>query len=196
MATVLSFGLLSAPIASADAYTYINTFQCKANHSAIANKKPAPYVGKLRLPAGQGNLQNGNTINLKIESQYVDDIKAGALLWSSASNGVIKVNFVDYVGPDVIVVRDEAMADFGRTYQYPTRIGIGTQYFGQMDSRNRQFVVSHEIGHAMGLAHSCVGDLMKARDTWGKYSYVPTKSDVAGVIQGRVSNEDFLRAIS
>ncbi|MDU0478628.1 hypothetical protein QVA66_05175 [Staphylococcus chromogenes] len=196
MIAALGIAVIAAPAASADQWTYISTAQCNANHTAIANKKPAPYADKLRLPAGQGALQNGNTMNVKIESAYAADIKAAAESWMAASNGVIRINFVDQAGPGVVVIRDAVMGDFARTYQNPTSITIGSTYFPQMDAVNRKFVIAHEMGHAMGLAYSCVGDIMKARDTWGKFSMMPTKSDVAGVIQGRVSTADFTKAIS
>ncbi|QAA24016.1 cell surface protein [Sporolactobacillus terrae] len=92
-------------------------------------------------------------------SKYISYFKKGVSTWNKYKSGVIR--------PDSIwVIQDVYISDYSEksnTCAYTS--ANGTLHFnkyvmGDLSSKGKQNVATHELGHALGLAHNGSNDIM------------------------------------
>lgn len=184
----VGLGLAAPAQAATDRFTYISNAQCKQAHAAISAGKELPDPSLLRHQDGSSSLK-GDTLHIYANSAFNDEVHRAADAWSQASGGKIKFQFHDQPGPGIVSIV-QAENSIGATAV--TR-GQGTENPTILLSMQKQltdpssalYVIAHEMGHTLGLAHGCAGDLMKAGTTPGAITIKPTATDVAAVMQGK-----------
>ncbi len=184
LAAVLAVTMAVPGVAHADRWTKIRPAQCKAAFAAAQAGRAIPDPGVLRI---RNNAMVGDTlkvyVNTKRFSAAVDEaIRA----WSEASGGAIKIVKVKAPTARAVEIREQSSGHFGEMIWSPRpHLIVDPGKFQRMSLQNQTFIMAHELGHAMGLAHGCSGTLMRASGSAGYSSLTPTAVDVAAVRQGR-----------
>lgn len=183
-------GFMAPAANAADRWTHITPAQCRVAHAAVATTGHLPNPTLLRLDGEVTSLQ-GDTLHIYTKTPIDKEVHEAADAWVKASHGKIKFVFHDAPGKGIVSILHNGTQgiDVGDS------VNIGKDNpaiylhpnIKYSDHTNRVFIVAHEIGHHLGLAHGCAGDIMKAGVTSGAPSTIPTDTDVAAVIQGRAA---------
>jgi hypothetical protein len=113
---------------------------------------------------------SGKHLDWDGSTTYQTQFNAAVTTWNNYKSGVIR--------PDSLsVVQDVAISDYsevssvaGVTSSAGT-IKFNTYVMGGLTTTQRQNVCTHELGHALGLAHNLSGDVM--------YAYVSTVTSLS-----------------
>ena len=93
-------------------------------------------------------------------STYMNYVAAGASTWNGYKSGVIRRDSALTV-KDVDIVDVNANNGWsGMTYQSPQKIELNKYYLSGASNAKRTNVATHELGHALGLAHSTTNSIM------------------------------------
>ncbi|KQB87336.1 hypothetical protein [Corynebacterium lowii] len=193
LASVSMAVTVPAAQAGSDLFTHITSAQCTEAHNAIAAGEPLPDPSLFRFRDRPSSME-GDTLHVYVsdraEALYGKEIRQATQAWTDASDGKIKFEYHDELSDGVVDIRVQdnnqgAVATAG---------GQGTErpYLRlrpTIGAESRVFTIAHELGHQMGLAHSCAGDIMKSGATRGPVTLLPTATDVAAVMQGNPAFE-------
>lgn len=185
IAAVLAVSAVAPGVAHADRWTKINSAQCKAAVAAAEAGKEIPNPEILRIG---NNAMVGDTLKIYVNTkQFSAAVDEAIRAWSEASDGAIKIVKVDGPEEGAVEILEQASGNFGVMIWTPKpHLILDSAKVKRMNLENQAFIIAHELGHAMGLAHGCSGTLM--RDTGsgaGASLMTPTAVDVAAVRQGR-----------
>lgn len=108
---------------------------------------------------------DGGEIRWGGSTRYLTQWNAGISTW----NALGRIN----IAPDTIWtyedlrVSDISMPDSGWSGRYRNSVGTDTLqlnifYMNRVTSARKQNIITHELGHALGLAHSISGNIMYA----------------------------------
>ena len=115
-------------------------------------------------------VDSGKHMDWDGSSQYQSSFNAGVNTWNNYKSGVIRKDSIS-------VVQDVAISDY---YEKSTTAGVtssnGTIKFNKynmdsLSSAQKQNVATHELGHALRLAHNQSTDVM--------YAYVTSKTTLS-----------------
>lgn len=177
--TVVCAPLGGGTVAVADQWTKINKKQCDEAHAAVEAGLPLPDPS---LFAQDGTSLNGNVLELYVTTRFKDDLKVAIENWEKVLDGKVEIRLVDQPTKHSVTVKD-ATYDIGvagyNRFQ-PREIVLNNRL---TPGKNVQYILAHEMGHAMGLGHTCDGDIMLHGGSGKTPSLVPTKTDGAAVIQ-------------
>ena len=108
-----------------------------------------------------------NTMELYSQSAYNDAIKKGAQMWEQATGGKLKFKMVSAPTPRSVTIVDEHWRE-GSALGYGGRDSKRIRLMiDRTPAASQPMVVAHEIGHVIGLEHTCRGDLMGAGSVMG-----------------------------
>ncbi len=93
-------------------------------------------------------------------STYMNYVVAGASTWNGYKSGVIRQDSALTI-KDVDIVDVNANNGWsGMTYQSTKKIELNKYYLSGASNAKRTNVATHELGHALGLAHSTSNSIM------------------------------------
>lgn len=184
VAAVLAVSAVAPGVAHADRWTKITPAQCKA---AVAAAEAGQEIASPDLLRIDNNAMVGDTLEVYVKAKRFEPAVDGAIrAWSEASDGAIKIVKVDKPTAHSVEIREQDSGNFGEMIWKPKpHLIVDPGKFAKMNLQNQVYVMSHELGHAMGLAHGCSGTVMLAAGGTGVSSLIPTALDVAAVRQGR-----------
>lgn len=94
----------------------------------------------------------------------MNHIDTGASIWNNYKSGVIRKDTV-FIIEDVFVTDiDIANGNTGTTYSNG-KIEMNKYYLEDSSTNERTNTATHELGHALGLAHSTPNDIMAPSQT-------------------------------
>lgn len=92
-------------------------------------------------------------------SQYISDFELGTQIWNNYKPDVIRKATGDMSIELTVSDFSEVSAAVGITSSRGT-IKLNSYYMDRYSSIERQNVCAHELGHALGLDHNLVGNIM------------------------------------
>lgn len=104
-------------------------------------------------------VDSGKHMDWSGSSEYLSYFKKGVNTWNAYIPGVIREHTkntkLDVSVSDINVMNGAA----GVTYS-DGRLHLNKMYLNSYDSKEKQNTCTHELGHALGLAHNQKGDIM------------------------------------
>ena len=182
-AYAIALGVVAAP---AEAAVDPLGSECKAATAAAKLGQPIPNIGNFVF-GPKYNAIDGNLVRVYAPEKYKPYITQATDQWASATGGLIRFEYVNQPGYKVVTVREADLGGYS--------IGRVQGTVGNMELllnpdilRNGYIesvvmTITHELGHAMGMAHSCDGALMKDGSNRGKIATTLQPLDVQVLIQ-------------
>ena len=182
-ATAVTLGLAAAP---AEAAVDPLGGECKAATAAAKLGQPIPNIGNFVF-GPQYNAIDGNLVRIYAPEKYKPFITQATDQWSRATGGLIRFEYVNQPGYKVVTVREANLGGYvvgrvqGTVDNMELLLTPDILRNGYIESL--VMTITHELGHAMGLAHSCDGALMKDGSNRGKVATTLQPLDVQVLIQ-------------
>lgn len=182
-ASAIALGVVAAP---AEAAVDPLGSECKAATAAAKLGQPIPNIGNFVF-GPKYNAIDGNLVRIYAPDNYKPYITQATDQWSSATGGLIRFEYVNEPGYKVITVREANLGGYvvgrvqGTVENMELLLNPDILRNGYIDSL--VMAITHELGHAMGLAHSCDGALMKDGSNRGKIATTLQPLDVQVLIQ-------------
>lgn len=101
----------------------------------------------------------GKHLDYDGNSSYMSYVKKGASKWNSYKSGVIRADSWKVLEDVYVSDINKANGATGVTYS-TGKIELNKYYLKNSSSNEIQNTVTHELGHALGLAHSTSGNIM------------------------------------
>ena len=182
-AAAVAAGTLAAP---AQAAVDPIGAECRAATAAANMGQPIPNIGKYLLSSNE-NAIDGNLLRIYAPEKYKPYITEATNQWANATDGLMRFEFVDQPGYKVVTVREANLGGYvvgrvqGNVNNMELLLNPDILRNGYYESL--VMTIAHELGHAMGLAHSCDGALMKDGTNRGKVAKTPQPLDAQVLIQ-------------
>lgn len=193
LAAALGASLLIVNAPSAHAYSgEIDPLdaQCRTD-TALANQgKELPDVERYFFGSNQSNI-HGNTLKVYNTTAYGEHLKEAMDAWIKATGGLLRVEYVDHRDPEAVTLELGSLPGITAGRQQGTpgnnpRVTLNESLYANpanVHHASMVMTIAHEMGHAMGLAHSCSGALMKNGTNRGELALLPQKLDVQILLQ-------------
>lgn len=182
-ASAITLGVVAAP---AEAAVDPIGRECKAATAAAKLGQPIPNIGNFVFGPNE-NVIDGNLVRIYAPDKYKPYITKATDQWTSATGGLIRFEYVNQPGYKVVTVREANLGGYvvgrvqGTVDNMQLLLNPDILRNGYTDSL--VMTITHELGHAMGLAHSCDGALMKDGSNRGKVATTLQPLDVQVLIQ-------------
>ena len=182
-ASAITLGVVAAP---AEAAVDPIGRECKAATAAAKLGQPIPNIGNFVFGPNE-NVIDGNLVRIYAPDKYKPYITKATDQWTSATGGLIRFEYVNQPGYKVVTVREANLGGYvvgrvqGTVDNMQLLLNPDILRNGYIDSL--VMTITHELGHAMGLAHSCDGALMKDGSNRGKVATTLQPLDVQVLIQ-------------
>lgn len=182
-AAAVAAGTLAAP---AQAAVDPIGAECRAATAAANMGQPIPNIGKYLLSSSENAVDNG-VLRIYAPAKYKPYITQATDQWVSATGGLMRFEYVDQPGYKVVTVREANLGGYvvgrvqGNVNNMELLLNPDILRNGYYESL--VMTIAHELGHAMGLAHSCDGALMKDGTNRGKVAKTPQPLDAQVLIQ-------------
>lgn len=160
--------------------------ECRTATAAANMGQPIPNIGKYLLSSNENAIDNG-VLRIYAPEKYKPYITQATNQWANATGGLMRFEYVDQPGYKVVTVREANLGGYvvgrvqGTVNNMELLLNPDILRNGYIESL--VMTITHELGHAMGLAHSCDGALMKDGTNRGKVAKTPQPLDVQVLIQ-------------
>lgn len=160
--------------------------ECRAATAAANMGQPIPSIGNYLLSGNENAIDNG-VLRIFAPTKYKPYITQATDQWVSATGGLMRFEYVDQPGYKVVTVREANLGGYvvgrvqGNVNNMELLLNPDILRSGYYESL--VMTIAHELGHAMGLAHSCDGALMKDGTNRGKVAKTPQPLDTQVLIQ-------------
>lgn len=160
--------------------------ECRAATAAANMGQPIPNIGNYLLSGNENAIDNG-VLRIFAPTKYKPYITQATDQWVSATGGLMRFEYVDQPGYKVVTVREANLGGYvvgrvqGNVNNMELLLNPDILRSGYYESL--VMTIAHELGHAMGLAHSCDGALMKDGTNRGKVAKTPQPLDTQVLIQ-------------
>ena len=182
-AVAVAVGTLAAP---AQAAVDPLGRECRAATAAANMGQPIPNIGKYLLSSNENAIGNG-VLRIYAPEKYKPYITEATDQWVSATGGLMRFEYVDQPGYKVVTVREANLGGYvvGRVQGTMNNMELllNPDILRNGYYESLVMTIAHELGHAMGLAHSCDGALMKDGSNRGKVAKTPQPLDAQVLIQ-------------
>ena len=182
-AVAVAAGMLAAP---AQAAVDPIGAECRAATAAANMGQPIPNIANFLLSSSENAVDNG-VLRIYAPEKYKPYITEATDQWANATGGLMRFEYVDQPGYKVVAVREANLGSYvvgrvqGNVNNMELLLNPDILRNGYYESL--VMTIAHELGHAMGLAHSCDGALMKDGSNRGKVAKIPQPLDAQVLIQ-------------
>ncbi|KXB79231.1 hypothetical protein HMPREF1862_01847 [Varibaculum cambriense] len=157
--------------------------ECRVMHNQVAKGQPITNIDTYLIGATSAD---SYTLSLYLgNTKFRPAIEAATKMWTERSGGKIKFKFVDSMANRPVRVIDTPYSEgkaIGTAYAAQRLLYLRLDRSGWLTQVS---TVAHEIGHLLGLDHTCKGDLMAAGMAGVKDFKNPIgDADVALALQG------------
>ena len=157
--------------------------ECRVMHNQVAKGQPITNIDTFLIGATSAD---SYTLSLYLgNTKFRPAIEAATKMWTERSGGKIKFKFVDSMANRPVRVIDTPYSEgkaIGTAYAAQRLLYLRLDRSGWLTQVS---TVAHEIGHLLGLDHTCKGDLMSAGMAGVKDFKNPIgDADVALALQG------------
>ena len=134
--------------------------ECRVMHNQVAKGQPITNIDTFLIGATSAD---SYTLSLYLgNTKFRPAIEAATKMWTERSGGKIKFKFVDSMANRPVRVIDTPYSEgkaIGTAYAAQRLLYLRLDRSGWLTQVS---TVAHEIGHLLGLDHTCKGDLMAA----------------------------------
>ena len=134
--------------------------ECRVMHNQVAKGQPITNIDTFLIGATSAD---SYTLSLYLgDTKFRPAIDAATKMWTERSGGKIKFKYVDSMANRPVRVIDSPYSEgkaIGTAYAAQRLLYLRLDRSGWLTQVS---TVAHEIGHLLGLDHTCKGDLMAA----------------------------------
>lgn len=157
--------------------------ECRVMHNQVAKGQPITNLDTFLIGATSAD---SYTLSLYLgNTKFRPAIDAATKMWTERSGGKIKFKYVDSMADRPVRVIDSPYAEgkaLGTAYAAQRLLYLRLDRSGWLTQVS---TVAHELGHLLGVDHTCKGDLMAAGMAGVKDFNNPiSDADVALALQG------------
>lgn len=157
--------------------------ECRVMHNQVAKGQPITNIDTFLIGATSAD---SYTLSLYLgDTKFRPAIEAATKMWTERSGGKVKFKFVDSMADRPVRVIDSPYSEgkaIGTAYAAQRLLYLRLDRSGWLTQVS---TVAHELGHLLGIDHTCKGDLMAAGMAGVKDFNNPiSDADVALALQG------------
>lgn len=157
--------------------------ECRVMHNQVAKGQPISNLDTFLIGATSAD---SYTLSLYLgDTKFRPAIDAATKMWTERSGGKIKFKYVDSMADRPVRVIDSPYSEgkaIGTAYAAQRLLYLRLDRSGWLTQVS---TVAHELGHLLGVDHTCKGDLMAAGMAGVKDFNNPiSDADVALALQG------------
>lgn len=157
--------------------------ECRVMHNQVAKGQPITNIDTFLIGATSAD---SYTLSLYLgNTKFRPAIEAATKMWTERSGGKVKFKFVDSMADRPVRVIDSPYSEgkaIGTAYAAQRLLYLRLDRSGWLTQVS---TVAHELGHLLGVDHTCKGDLMAAGMAGVKDFNNPiSDADVALALQG------------
>lgn len=157
--------------------------ECRVMHNQVAKGQPITNIDTFLIGATSAD---SYTLSLYLgNTKFRPAIDAATKMWTERSGGKIKFKYVDSMADRPVRVIDSPYSEgkaIGTAYAAQRLLYLRLDRSGWLTQVS---TVAHELGHLLGVDHTCKGDLMAAGMAGVKDFNNPiSDADVALALQG------------